>query len=107
MPESYEYKPFPGRKGKVKNVGGTESSERTGTFEVDKRHYVVPTLVFDEEKPKQLKGFEPIERAQKIGLDKFPSFSTADEANKYAAWRTGYKGKMSLKEKMKGKKLGQ
>jgi len=94
--EKYTYKPFPGAQGRVRNPDKSFSSERTVSSEVDKRHYVVPSLVFDEGKPRQLKGHEPIKRAMKMGLKEFPSFSSQKEANEYAAWRTKHKGTRTL-----------
>ena len=79
-------KSFPGTQGRVQNLAGqppgTESSEVKITVEMDGRTWVLPTLVFDEGPEGQvLSTDEAVERAKKIGLEKFPSFDSEAIAN--------------------------
>lgn len=88
-----QLRPFPGKKGKVKNPDGSHSSERSMSFNHEGKERLVPTLVFDKgPKGQQLTGKQAAKRAIKMGIEKFPSFDTVEEAEKFAGERTKMKG---------------
>lgn len=64
--------------GGVANPAGGTSSLFVSTFDVDGKTYVVPT-VWDG---KILPPDQAFQMAQQVGLDKFPAYSSDDEAQK-------------------------
>lgn len=53
------------------------------TVEINGRHYVLPTIWKDETGvPIDVTPDQAVERARKIGLDKFPSYDSEDAAEK-------------------------
>ena len=75
---------FPTKHPFVTNKDGTRSNVKLATFsfgEGDKEmHYVIPTLVDGEQRTIQ----EAIEIAKGMGLDRYPKFKTAQEADAYS-----------------------
>ena len=78
------FRVFPGNYPYVTNKDGTRSNVKTATVafgEGDKEmHYVIPTLVDGEQRTIQ----EAIEIAKGMGLDRYPKFKTAQEADAYS-----------------------
>lgn len=68
--------PFPSNHPLVKNPDGSSSNVLTATFEMSGTHYVIPTMV----EGKRLSGKEAVAVAKAYGLDRYPSFKTAEEA---------------------------
>lgn len=62
--------------GKIVHPDGSISSLLQMSFEQDGKFYNIPTVVGG----KQLAPIDAIKAAEKVGLDKFPSYSSADEA---------------------------
>jgi hypothetical protein len=65
------------------NMGGVPNEGKTSTylgstFEVDGRHYMLPT-VWDN---KIVSPKEAMRRAREVGLHKFPSYPSVEEANR-------------------------
>ena len=69
---------------KVKNPDGSFSSERTISVGFDDRVFNIPTMVDG----KQLSPGAAIKAAKKVGLRRFPNFSTVKEAVKAADERS-------------------
>lgn len=65
------------KNGGVKNQDGTVSSLRAMTVEVEGRTYVVPTVWAG----KVLDPDEAMKRVEKEGFDRFPSYTSAAEAD--------------------------
>jgi LysM repeat protein len=68
--------PFPTKHPYVKNEDGSFSNILTATAEIDRKHYVIPTMVDG----KKLEISEAIKIAKEQGLDKYPSFDTHKKA---------------------------
>jgi len=64
--------------GKVINPDGSMSTVLRDTFEVDGRHYNIPSVW----EGKILDGEAAAERAEKAGWDNWPSYDTQEEADK-------------------------
>ena len=76
---------LPGSYAEVQNADGTVSNVLMATFEVDGRHYALPTMVGG----KQLSGFDPLQAAEERGLSKFPNFATQEEAEQWISENHG------------------
>ena len=68
--------PFPTKHPMVENEDGTFSNIKTATVEMDGKHYVIPTMVDGE----QLDINTAIEVAESHGMENYPSYKTAEEA---------------------------
>jgi hypothetical protein len=69
--------------GGLKRPDGSTSTIYNTTVEINGKTYVLPTIWKDGTGvPIEVSPDAAIERAQKIGLDKFPSYKTEDEAEK-------------------------
>jgi len=64
--------------GRVDNKNGSVSTVRNITVEFNGRHFNLPTI-WDG---KELSADEAVARAKKVGLDKFPSYATQNEADR-------------------------
>ena len=64
--------------GRVDNKNGSVSTVRNITVAFDGKHYNLPTI-WDG---KELSADEAVARAKKVGLDKFPSYATQNEADR-------------------------
>jgi hypothetical protein len=62
--------------GKIVHPDGSVSSLLQMSFEQDGRFYNIPTVV----NGKQLAPTDAIQAAERVGLDKFPSYDSAEEA---------------------------
>jgi hypothetical protein len=71
---------FPTQHPFVKNPDGSASNVMMAGVGLEGREYVIPTMVDG----KQLSIEEAVKVARKIGLNKYPSFSTAKEADDFA-----------------------
>jgi hypothetical protein len=71
---------FPTQHPFVKNPDGGSSNVMMAGVGLEGKEYVIPTMV----NGKQLSIEEAVEVARKAGLDKYPSFSTAKEADDFA-----------------------
>lgn len=71
---------FPTKHPLVRNPDGSVSGALLGGFEIDGRHYVIPTMVGG----KRLTGEQAVDIARQYGLDKYPSFATEQEASAFA-----------------------
>lgn len=78
---------FPSPHPEVENEDGSKSHVKLATYEVDGKHRVLPTMV----EGKDLSDDEVIASAQKYGLNNYPSFDTAEEAD---AWAKANHGKI-------------
>lgn len=76
---------LPGSYPKVSNPDGTESNVMLATFEIDGRHYAIPTMV----NGKRLQPMQALQFAEEKGLSRYPSFATAEEANKWVSANHG------------------
>lgn len=79
---------FPSPHPEVENEDGSKSHVKLATYELDGKHWVLPTMVGG----KDLSDDEVLRSAYKYGLDNYPSFDTAKEAN---AWAKTNHGKIS------------
>ena len=68
--------PFPTKHPMVQNPDGSYSNIVTTTVGIGDRHYVIPTMV----EGKQLSVREAVDVAKSYGLDKYPSFDNAKDA---------------------------
>jgi len=75
-----QYQRFPTQHPFVKNDDGTSSNVVLGTFGLDNKSYVIPTMV----EGKQLTGMEAIDIAKKHGINNYPEFNTATQADDWA-----------------------
>lgn len=80
-------------KGGVDNPDGSRSTLFQSTVEFDGKHYSIPT-VWDG---KKLDIDAAIDRAKKVGLDKFPSYNSADDAEARYQQMHGYMEKDTAK----------
>ncbi len=75
---------FPTKHPYVKNKDGSKSNVRLSTFSFgeneDKVHFVIPTMV----EGKQLSDGEAVNLAKQMGLNRYPKFKTAKEADLYS-----------------------
>jgi hypothetical protein len=93
MGGSATYKGFPTKHPSVKNPDGSESNVKLGTFGIDDRQYVIPTMV----EGKQLSDRDAFNTAKQYGIDKYPSFSTISQADE---WAKRYHGKVNAEGKI-------
>jgi len=83
-----QYKKFPTQHPVVQNSDGSSSNVKFGTFGVDDKQYVIPTMVSG----KQLSDKDAFNTAKQYGIDNYPAFNTVEEAD---AWAKKYHGKIS------------
>jgi len=81
--------PLPNAGVRVQNPDGSFSTERTIGTNIDGREYVLPTLLGGVQVPPET----AVRVARRTGLNKYPSFTTPDQAEKYAAWRSSELGR--------------
>ena len=68
----------------INNPDGSFSTERTATYEMDGKHYVIPTIVAGiQHDPDSALGLWRQGKNREVGV-----FGSADEANQYAKQRT-------------------
>ena len=79
---------FPTQHPFVQNEDGSSSNVKLGTFGVDGKQYVIPTMV----NGKQLTDREAFDTAKQYGFEKYPVFNTVEQAD---AWAKKYHGKIS------------
>ena len=94
MGGSATYKGFPTKHPHVKNPDGSQSNVKLGTFGINDKQYVIPTMV----QGKTLNDDEAFNVAKSFGFDKYPSFKTVSEAD---AWAKKYHAKVSPEGKIK------
>jgi len=75
-----QYQRFPTRHPSVQNEDGSSSNVRLGTFGLDDKSYVIPTMVDG----KQLTGIEALDIAKKHGINKYPEFNSVKQADDWA-----------------------
>lgn len=75
-----KYKKFPTQHPFVQNPDGSSSNVKLGTFGVDKKQYVIPTMVGG----KQLSDMDAFETAKKYGMENYPSFGSIEQADNWA-----------------------
>lgn len=75
-----EIKKFPTKHPYVKNKDGSTSNVLLGGFEIDGKHYVIPTMV----EGKKLSDAAAVRLAESFGLENYPTFDTQEEADEYA-----------------------
>tara|TARA_E500000318_G_scaffold71224_1_gene65980 strand:+ start:524 stop:1327 length:804 start_codon:yes stop_codon:yes gene_type:complete len=71
---------FPGLYPERKNKDGTVSNTLSATVQIDNRHFVIPTMA----EGKKMSLDNSITRAKDIGLYRFPSFQSSEDALKYS-----------------------
>lgn len=64
----------------MKNKDGSTSNVKLATFQFDDKHVVIPTMVGG----KDVSSDEAVKIARKHGLDKYPTFSSKKEAERFA-----------------------
>jgi hypothetical protein len=82
-----QYRQFPTKHPYVKNKGGGESNVLLGTFGIDDKQYVIPTMV----EGKQLSPNKAVDTAMQYGIEKYPSFNTVEQAD---TWAKKYHGRV-------------
>ena len=75
-----EYRRFPTKHPYVKNDGGSESNVLLGTFGIDGKQYVIPTMV----EGKKLSPNEAVNTAMQYGIQNYPSFADVQTADEWA-----------------------
>ena len=88
MGGSVTYKGFPTKHPSVKNPDGSQSNVMLGTFGIDNKQYVIPTMV----EGKKLTDDQAVSTAMKFGINNYPSFSDVTQAD---SWAKKYHGKVS------------
>jgi len=88
MGGSATYKGFPTKHPSVQNQDGSQSNVILGTFGIDNKQYVIPTMV----EGKKLTDDQAVSTAMKFGINNYPSFSDVPKAD---AWAKKYHGKVS------------
>lgn len=92
---------FPTKHPAVKNPDGSKSNVKLAGFNISGKEYVIPTMVGG----KQLTDEQAVKIAKENGLEKYPSFDTVEEANKFAEQfhdKIGANGNI-IQQKMIGK----
>jgi len=87
------YQGFPTKHPSVKNPDGSESNVKLGTFGIDGKQYVIPTMVDG----KTLNPNEALDIAKSFGFDKYPSFNTVSQADE---WAKKYHGRVNAEGKI-------
>ena len=82
-----QYRQFPTKHPYVENKDGGESNVLLGTFGIDDKQYVIPTMV----EGKQLSDRDAFNTAKQYGFDKYPAFNTVEEAD---SWAKKYHGRV-------------
>ena len=82
-----QYRQFPTKHPHVKNKDGGQSNVLLGTFGINDRQYVIPTMV----EGKKLSPKQAVDTAMQYGIKKYPSFNTVKQAD---AWAKKYHGKI-------------
>ena len=82
-----QYRQFPTKHPYVQNQGGSESNVLLGTFGIDNKQYVIPTMV----EGKKLSPNEAVDTAMQYGIEKYPSFNTVEQAD---TWAKKYHGRV-------------
>ena len=82
-----QYSKFPTKHPYVKNEDGSESNVLLGTFGINDKQYVIPTMV----EGRKLSPNEAVNTAMKYGIQNYPSFSDIQKAD---TWAKQYHGRI-------------
>jgi hypothetical protein len=82
-----QYRQFPTKHPYVQNKEGSESNVLLGTFGIDDKQYVIPTMV----EGKKLSPNQAVDTAMQYGIEKYPSFNTVEQAD---TWAKKYHGRV-------------
>jgi hypothetical protein len=82
-----QYRQFPTKHPHVQNKEGGESNVLLGTFGIDDKQYVIPTMV----EGKKLSPNQAVDTAMQYGIEKYPSFNTVEQAD---TWAKKYHGRV-------------
>jgi len=94
MGGSVTYKGFPTKHPSVQNPDGSQSNVILGTFGIDNKQYVIPTMV----EGKKLTDDQAVQTAMSYGINKYPSFADVKKADD---WAKQYHGRIGLDGKIK------
>lgn len=76
---------FPGLYPEIKNKDGTVSNILSSTVQIDDKHYVIPTMA----EGKKMSLDKAVNRAKEIGLYRFPSFQSGEDALRFSQGISG------------------